>query len=96
MNYDNQLSTATTPFAAMGLFAVPLADTLEQPSEYGVGLAYITGQHTFAFDYKKIKWSDTKGYGDFGWEDQNVYAFGYQYTQDNWALRAGYNYAIQQ
>ena len=51
------------------------------------------GQHTFAFDYKQIQWGDATGYKDFGWEDQDVYAIGYQYTQDNWALRAGYNHA---
>ena len=34
-----------------------------------------------------------KGYKDFGWEDQDVYAIGYQYAQDNWAVRLGYNYA---
>ncbi|WP_309498517.1 outer membrane protein transport protein [Sulfurovum sp.] len=94
MDYDNQLTSATQPFVNMGIFpAGAITDTLEQPSEYGAGIAYVTGQHTFAFDYKKIQWSDTKGYGDFGWEDQDVYAFGYQYAQDNWALRAGYNYA---
>ena len=26
------------------------------------------------------------------WEDQNVFALGYQFAQDNWALRVGYNY----
>ena len=94
MDYKHQLTNATDPFVDMG--AIPagaITDTLEQPSEYGIGLAYVTGQHTFAFDYKNIQWSDSKGYGDFGWEDQDVYAFGYQYTQDNWAVRAGYNYA---
>jgi long-chain fatty acid transport protein len=97
MDYKHQLTTAIKPFLNPMLGANdPLAaitDTLEQPSEYGVGLAYVMGQHTFAFDYKNIQWSDAKGYQDFGWEDQDVYAFGYQYTQDNWALRAGYNYA---
>jgi long-chain fatty acid transport protein len=68
-------------------------DVLEQPAEYGAGIAYTMGANTFAFDYKKIKWSSAEGYSDFGWEDQNVFAFGYQYAQDNWALRAGYNYA---
>jgi len=94
MEYKHQLSSATQPFADLGLFGgQPLSDKLEQPSEFGVGFAYVEGQHTFAFDYKKIRWSETKGYGDFGWEDQSVYAFGYQFNQDNWALRAGYNYA---
>ncbi len=89
MEYKNQLSTATVPFG----ITLPDGDHLEQPAEFGVGIAYTMGEHTFAFDYKKIQWSDAKGYKDFQWEDQNVYAFGYQYAQDNWALRAGYNYA---
>ncbi len=94
MDYDGQITTA------MGTFLMgpgdPLAsitDTLEQPAEYGIGIGYEMGQHLFAFDYKRIQWSETKGYGDFGWEDQDVYAFGYQFSQDNWALRAGYNHA---
>ncbi len=85
MDYGNQLSTAT------GNPDMP--NDLEQPAEIGVGIAYTMDQHTFAFDYKQIQWSDAKGYDLFAWEDQDVYAFGYQYTQDNWALRAGYNYA---
>jgi long-chain fatty acid transport protein len=88
MNYDGQIANAA---GAFGLATI--TDTLEQPSEFGLGLAYEMGQHTFAFDYKKIKWSSTKGYGDFGWEDQNVYAFGYQFAQNNWAVRVGYNRA---
>ncbi len=74
-------------------FGLVMSDTLEQPAEIGVGLSYVAGQHTFAFDYKKIKWSDATGYSDVSWEDQNVYAIGYQYTQDNWQARIGYNYA---
>ena len=91
MTYDNQLSTATSGFVPP--FPAPMGDDLEQPEEYGVGIAYEMGQHTFAFDYKKIKWSDAKGYGDFGWDDSDVYAFGYQYTENEWAVRLGYNYA---
>jgi long-chain fatty acid transport protein len=87
MNYDPQISVATAPFG------LTIGDSLEQPSEYGFGLSYEMGEHTFAFDYKKIKWSSTKGYGNFGWQDSNVYALGYQYAQDNWALRLGYNRA---
>ena len=93
MEYEGQLSTATAPFVAMGAFPAPMSDVLEQPAEIGIGLAYIMDQHTFAFDYKRIQWSDATGYSDFGWEDQDVFAFGYEYSQDNWALRAGYNYA---
>ncbi|MEW5831823.1 MAG: outer membrane protein transport protein [Campylobacterota bacterium] len=91
MVYDGQLSKATVQFGMNG--GAGHADNLEQPAEIGAGLSYTTAGHTFAFDYKRIKWSDAKGYKTFGWDDQNVYMFGYQYAQDNWALRAGYNYA---
>jgi len=87
MNYDGTIENAARNFG------LQMSDTLEQPAEMGIGIAYVTGQHTFAFDYKKIKWSDAKGYSDVKWEDQNVYAIGYQFTQDNWALRLGYNQA---
>jgi len=89
MEYTNQLSTATAPFG----ITLPDGDHLEQPAEIGIGIAYVMGQHTVAFDYKQIQWSNAKGYQDFLWEDQDVIAFGYQYTQDNWALRTGYNHA---
>ncbi|PTB88157.1 aromatic hydrocarbon degradation protein [cyanobacterium G8-9] len=97
MTYDGQITNAMKPFLnpAAGandpLFSI--TDTLEQPAEYGLGIAYVVGPHTVGFDYRNVQWSDTQGYGDFGWEDQDVYAFGYQYSQDNWAVRAGYNYA---
>jgi long-chain fatty acid transport protein len=89
MDYDYQLTTASAPFGLV----LPAGDTLEQPEEYGVGIAYAMGQHTIAFDYKKIKWSDAQGYGDFGWEDSDVYAVGYQYTENEWTIRLGYNHA---
>ncbi len=91
MTYVNQLSTATSPFVAMGAFPAPMADTLEQPAEIGAGFAYTMGAHTFAFDYKRIKYASATGYKEFGWDDQDVYAIGYEYAQDNWALRLGYN-----
>jgi long-chain fatty acid transport protein len=92
MDYDGQLTTQLAPFAGFGV-TLPITDTLEQPEEYGVGIAYEMGQHTFAFDYKKMKWSSAKGYGDFGWDDSDVYAFGYQYTENEWTVRLGYNRA---
>ena len=95
MDYNNQLSSATQPFVDFGIFPEAMDNILEQPAEFGVGIGYKINQHTFAFDYKQIQWSEAKGYKDFGWEDQDVYAFGYQYAQDNWVLRAGYNHATQ-
>jgi len=95
MDYGNQLSNATQPFVDFGIFPAAMDDHLEQPAEIGIGIGYKINQHTFAFDYKQIQWSDAKGYQDFGWEDQDVLAFGYAYAQDNWVLRAGYNHASQ-
>lgn len=89
MDYDGQLTTASAPF----MLTLPSGDTLEQPEEYGIGIAYAMGQHTLAFDYKKIKWSDAEGYGDYGWDDSDVYAVGYQYTENEWSVRLGYNHA---
>jgi long-chain fatty acid transport protein len=85
MKYPKVLTTAATPFIA------GITDTLEQPAEIGIGISYTYNNHSIALDYKKIKWSSAKGYKDFGWKDQNVFAVGYQYKQDNWALRVGYN-----
>ncbi|EIF51478.1 OmpP1/FadL family transporter [Sulfurovum sp. AR] len=88
MDYNPQISTAMAGFGRSNF-----SDKLEQPEEYGLGLAYTMGQHTFAFDYKKIKWSDAQGYGDYGWDDSDVYAIGYQYTENEWTVRLGYNHA---
>lgn len=90
MNYKGQISVAASEFSSGALV---LSDHLEQPAEMGVGVSYTMGGHTLALDYKKIKWSDAKGYKDFKWEDQNVYILGYQFAQDNYAFRAGYNHA---
>ena len=97
MEYDGQFTTGdpTNPTGAMDAFGLALenGNTLEQPEEYSVGIAYGMGAHTFAFDYKKINWSKASGYGDFGWEDQDVYAFGYEFQATGWAIRLGYNYS---
>ena len=56
---------ATDPYNFTSITLLPDGDTLEQPSQYGVGIGYKMEGHTFAFDYRKIKWSDTKGYEAF-------------------------------
>ncbi len=93
MDYSDQLSVATQPFVDFGIFPGTMNNILEQPAEIGVGIAYIMGAHNFAFDYRNVQWSSAQGYQDFGWEDQDVYAVGYEYIQDNWAFRLGYNHA---
>jgi long-chain fatty acid transport protein len=93
MEYENQLSNATKPFVDAGIFPQAMGDHLEQPSEMGVGIGYKYGDHAFAFDYKRINWSDAKGYKDFRWDDQDVYALGYQLKDGAWRFRLGYNHA---
>ena len=66
---------------------------LSTPAEMGIGVSYAMAEHTFALDYKQIKWSDAKGYEDFEWDDQNVISLGYEYKAKGWAARVGYNYA---
>jgi len=95
MDYSDQLSVATQPFVDFGIFPGVMNNILEQPAEIGVGIAYVMGAHSFAFDYRNVQWSSAQGYQDFGWEDQDVYAVGYEYIQNNWAFRLGYNHASQ-
>jgi len=93
MDYKDQLTNATAPFAAAGVTGIP--EQLEQPAQYGAGISYDAAGHTLALDYKHIAWGSAKGYEAFGWKDQDVYSLGYQYTAEAWALRLGYNYAKQ-
>lgn len=97
MEYDQQLSSATQPFADMGVFPAPMDDKLTQPAEIGVGVSWniFESGHTVAFDYKNIQWGQAKGYKDFNWKDQDVIVIGYQFATDTWAARIGYNYAEQ-
>ncbi len=93
MEYKNQLSKATQPFVDFGIFPKTMSNHLEQPAEIGIGVGYKFKNHILAFDYKQVKWSDAKGYKDFGWSDQDVYALGYQYKLNKWRYRLGYNHA---
>jgi len=91
MSYENTISASINDFGVSG--AITSGDILEQPEERGIGLAYAMGGSTLTADYKVINWGDAKGYSDFGWENQDVYALGYEYAGKSWAFRAGYNYA---
>jgi len=94
MEYKDQISTTAAAFGYVpGSTFGPFSDKLEQPSEIGIGLDWTSGDVSVTADIKRVNWSDTQGYGDFGWQDQNVYAVGAEYRMDKLALRAGYNYA---
>jgi long-chain fatty acid transport protein len=72
-------------------------DTLDlaAPQQLGFGMAYefFGPRLLLAADVKWINWSDAKGYDDFDWDDQWVFAVGTQWEPvRNLFLRAGYNY----
>lgn len=89
MKYDTTLSDSLAPFGAQGY----TNNTLSTPAGYGLGASYDIGSSTIAVEYRNVQWSDAKGYQDFGWEDQDVYIIGYEYSAENYSLRLGYNYA---
>lgn len=68
---------------------------LEIPQNIGIGIAYEpTTKTLIEVNAKWINWNDAKGYKDFDWKNQWVYAFGIQYKPlKPLALRAGFNYA---
>jgi long-chain fatty acid transport protein len=68
---------------------------LEAPQELGVGVALhlMSNKLLFEVDGKWVNWGNAKGYDDFGWKDQWVFAFGAQYkATQKLSLRAGFNY----
>jgi len=93
MTYDNTISASVVAFGGAAMTGIRSGDNLDQPEERGVGISYTMGANTISADYKNIAWGDAAGYKDFGWENQDVYAVGYEYAAKSWALRLGYNYA---
>jgi long-chain fatty acid transport protein len=68
---------------------------LESPQQFGFGAAVtLFDKLLVEGDVKWLNWSDAKGYDDFDWNDQWVFALGTQYEViPKLFLRAGYNYA---
>jgi long-chain fatty acid transport protein len=87
MKYKNQLTGAATGFGG----ALALTDNLEQPAEIKMGAAYTMGNIMLTGDLKQIRWSEAKGYKDFGWQDQNVLALGAKYLGSGYWMGFGYN-----
>ena len=70
--------------------------TLEQPQELGLGVAYefFGPRVLLEANGKWINWSDAKGFEDFDWDDQYVFAIGGQWEAiEHLFFRVGYNYA---
>ncbi len=68
---------------------------MEQPWEVAIGMGYeLTDQVTITGDYRYIAWGLAEGYKDFGWENQSVYALGFEFRPNKqFRFRGGYNYA---
>jgi len=92
MEYKDQISSAGAAFGFGGATA-GFSDKLEQPGEYGLGIDWTEGDISLTADWKNIRWGSARGYEDFGWENQSVYALGGEYRMDDLTLRAGFNYA---
>ncbi len=89
MKYKHQITPATKAFGLKGF-----SDNLTQPGEIGIGTAYkIDKQQTILADYRNILWGSADGYSDFGWENQSVFAIGYENLGYDFTWRVGYNYA---
>ena len=69
--------------------------TMEQPWEVAIGFGYeLTDNVTVTMDYRYIAWGLAEGYSDFGWENQSVYAMGFEFRPNKkFRFRGGYNYA---
>ncbi|BBN60342.1 OmpP1/FadL family transporter [Hydrogenovibrio marinus] len=87
MKYKNQITTAASGFSLTGF-----TDHLEQPAEIKAGVAYGMGNYTITADYKQIAWGSAKGYKDFNWKDQNVFALGGKYQGQGYWAGVGFNY----
>lgn len=94
MKYKDQITRAADGFGigpnGMGTFD---SDNLEQPAELKIGAAYTMGNMMYTADYKQIAWSQAKGYKDFNWEDQNVFALGAKFSGNGYWAGVGVNHA---
>jgi long-chain fatty acid transport protein len=92
MEYKDQIQTVGHAFGFGTGNGAEFSNKLEQPAEYGLGIDWTEGDLSVTLDWKNIRWADARGYQDFGWENQDVYALGAEYRMDDLALRAGFNY----
>jgi len=87
MTYDNQITGA-----AGGFGLTQFTDDLEQPAELKIGAAYTRGSMLYTADVKQIQYGSAKGYKDFNWDDQTVFAVGAKYSADKYWWGVGLNY----
>lgn len=94
MRYKNQISAVSKQFGYGSENAnfSTLDDELEQPAEIGFGLDWKHNDLSLTCDYRRINWAKAKGYSNFNWANQSIYALGIEYRFNELSLRAGYNY----
>ena len=94
LSYSDQISSVSSAFGygTLGANFGIMSDVLEQPAEYGIGIDWTSGDISLTADYRNILWGEAKGYKDFNWENQEVFAIGAEYRINDLALRCGYNY----
>ena len=69
---------------------------LDTPQSITAGVSYnFLENHTVAAEYRNLAYSSAAGFDDFGWNDMNVFALGYEFAADTWAVRVGYNHGDQ-
>lgn len=69
---------------------------LDTPETIAFGVSYnFLKNHTVAVEYKNIRYGSAKGFEDFGWDNMDVYALGYEFDADSWGVRVGYNHGKQ-
>lgn len=101
---DQDIADALVQLMPAGTIADSMAATnpknlddlvMEQPWEVAIGFGYeLTDQVTITGDYRYIAWGLAEGYKDFGWENQSVYALGFEFRPNKkFRFRGGYNYA---
>ena len=101
MTYGKQLSGAGNGFSLCQPASAaprctgdaPFGDTLAQPAEMKVGVAYTISDVTLTADFKSIQWGSATGYKDFNWQDQTIYAIGAKYAGTGYWVGAGFNKA---
>lgn len=91
MTYKNVYNTTQDQLGTRDSKAEDMKLTQPQELAVGVGLKPMDN-FKIGFDIRWINWSGAKGYKEFGWKDQWVFAIGGEYKIDKLALRAGYNY----
>ena len=97
MTYKNVYNTPKysggNPPTNMSKDSKPEDMKLTQPQEiaFGVGAKPVDNLKV-GVDIRLINWKNAKGYKEFRWKNQTVFAVGGEYKLDKLALRAGYNY----